>query len=106
MPQLTPGARLREHQTRADTKFGAPDYLIPRQSGSTSRVSPPRQRPEHNPNPDGTDFGLLGPMGCSMSSLNHGDCGETSKSNLTRLRAEPLGTNPSLATASSSPAIC
>ena len=104
MPQLAPRARLRGNKTRADTKIRFPE--LP--DHPTTRASAPPLRDSaqsNNPNRDGSDFGLLRPMGCSMSSLDHGDCGETSKSNLTRLRAEPLGTNPSLATASGSPAI-
>ena len=104
MPQLAPGAGLRGNKTRADTKSGSPDYLITRLLGRPRLPSETAPR-AITQNWDGSDFGLLRPMGCSMSSLEHGDCGETSKSNLTRLRAEPLGTNPSLATASGSPAI-
>ena len=88
MPQLAPGACLRGNKTRADTKIrfpGLPDHPTTRASAPPLRDS----AQSNNPNQDGTDFGLLGPMGCSMSSLEHGDCGETSKSNLTRLRAEP-----------------
>ena len=90
MPQLAPGARLRGNKTRADTKIrfpGLPDHPTTRASAPPLRDS----AQSSNPNRDGTDFGLLRPMGCAMSSLDHGDCGETSKSNLTRLRAEPRG---------------
>ena len=81
MPQLAPRARLRGNKTRADTKIRFPE--LP--DHPTTRASAPPLRDSaqsNNPKQDATDFGRVVKMGCATSSPDHGDYGETSKSNL------------------------